>query len=120
VESKQKMVQQKVGKFYHARDVWWCSLGVNVSYEHDGEGLQFERPILILRGLGKGTCLAIPLTTSDSKHPMRVPVGNIDGKPASAVISQIRVIDTRRLINKICYLDEVVYEATRKAVRNMI
>ncbi len=115
-----KMVQQKVGKFYHARDIWWCSLGVNVGYEHDGEGLQFERPILILRGLGKGTCLAVPLTTSDSKHPMRIPLGNIDGKPASAVISQIRVIDTRRLINKICYLDEVVYETTRKAVRNMI
>ena len=52
-EKKKKVHNHRKNKFYHPRDIWWCSLGLNVGFEQDGTGKEFQRPVLILRGLGK-------------------------------------------------------------------
>jgi len=51
---------------------------------------------------------------------MRLSAGVIEGKNASALLSQVRVIDTKRLINKVGFLDKVLFEAIRKAVKGML
>ena len=79
-----------------------------------------KRPVLILKGLSNNTCLVIPLTASANIHPMRVSIGPIDGKEASVILSQIRVIDTKRLLGKICSLNESMFDRTRKAVREIL
>ncbi len=117
---KQNIHQSGESKFYHVREIWWCSLGVNVGYEQDGSGDEYRRPVLILKGLGAETCLVIPLTASDKKHFLRPAIGIIDGKEAHALLSQIRVIDTRRLVRKICYLEKEAFEIIRKAARDML
>jgi hypothetical protein len=33
----------------HEREIWWCSMGVNIGDEEDGKNELFERPVLILR-----------------------------------------------------------------------
>lgn len=104
---------------YHERQVRWCRLGANVGFEQDGTGEDFSRPVLILAGLSKHTCLVIPLTTSHKKHRMRIFVGTVDGKSASAVISQMRVIDTKRLDQHIATIDRKVFEYIQKAVRRL-
>jgi hypothetical protein len=35
-------------KLYHAREIWWCSLGVNIGSEQDGDNENYTRPVLIL------------------------------------------------------------------------
>ena len=55
---------------------------------------------MILRGFGPDACLVVPLTTSPREHALRLSVGVVDGKPAKANISQMRVVDTRRLEEK--------------------
>jgi mRNA interferase MazF len=32
---------------FHEREVWWCALGVNIGFEQDGRGGDFERPAII-------------------------------------------------------------------------
>lgn len=107
-------------KFYHPRDIWWCSLGVNIGFEQDGTGSTFERPVLILKGFNKNVCLAIPLTTSKKKNKYLVPIGVVDDKEAQAIISQIRLIDTKRLVNKISVLDKATFETIKKTVKDLI
>jgi len=92
--------------FYHTREIWWCSLGINVGFEEDGTGKNFDRPVLILRGISRNTCIVVPLTTSKEQHKMRIDVGLVNGKVAKALISQIKVIDTKRLIRKVGSLNE--------------
>lgn len=53
-------------------------------------------------------------------HRMRISVGTIDGKQASALMSQIRIIDTKRLVNKVGFIDKEVFERIRKAVKDML
>ncbi|MBX4198583.1 type II toxin-antitoxin system PemK/MazF family toxin [Candidatus Parcubacteria bacterium] len=107
-------------KFYHPRDIWWCTLGVNIGFEQDGSGEDHERPVLILRGFSKQVCLAIPLTTSTKKNPYHVPLGIIGERESFAIISQIRLIDTKRLSNKIDVLDIDRFEAIKKAVKDLL
>lgn len=107
-------------KLYRTRDIWWCDLGVNVGFEQDGTGKNNGRPILVLKGLSKHTCLVIPLTTSNQKHSMRITLGKINGKDALGVISQVRVIDTKRFVNKLGKLNKEKFEKIRKAVRDLI
>jgi mRNA-degrading endonuclease toxin of MazEF toxin-antitoxin module len=119
-EKKKGIHHGGVNKLYHEREVWWCTLGVNVGFEQDGSGEEHRRPALILKGLSRETCLAVPLTTAESAHPLRPPVGVVSGKAAGALLSQIRVIDTKRLVRKIGYLDKDFFENIRKAVRGLL
>ena len=108
--NKKRIHNEGQNKFYHTREVWWCSLGMNVGFEEDGTGTEYERPVLILKGFSKNTCLVIPLTTSLKKHPLRIPLGMVDGKYASAILSQMRIIDTKRLIDKIGFIEKQIFE----------
>jgi mRNA-degrading endonuclease toxin of MazEF toxin-antitoxin module len=119
-EQKKRIHYTDQHLFYHKREVWWCSLGVNVGFEQDGTGADFERPVLILRGFSAHVCLVLPLTTSSKKNPYHLPVGIVDNKKAFVIFSQLRLIDTRRLINKIGVIDEKSFENIRKAVRDML
>ncbi len=119
-EKKKKINNRKSSPFYHQRELWWCSLGVNVGFEQDGSGREDSRPILILTGLSKETCVAIPLTTSTNKHKLRPAIGLVEEKEAHALLSQIKVIDTKRLIRKIGQLDKKVFEHIRKIAKDML
>ena len=118
-KQKKQIDSEKQNRFYNAREIWWCSLGVNIGSEHDGTGFGFQRPILILKGLSSQSCLIAPLTSSANKHKFRVPIGIILGKEASCIISQIRVVDTKRLLYKVCFLDVEVFNLVRKTARDL-
>jgi mRNA-degrading endonuclease toxin of MazEF toxin-antitoxin module len=107
-------------KLYHARELWWCSLGINVGSEQDGTGEDYERPVLVYKGLSKQTCIILPLTSSTEVHKMRIPIGKVDGINASAILSQIRVIDTKRFINKVGVLNIETFKKITKAVKELL
>lgn len=117
--TEKKQAHEEPSRLYTVREVWWCRLGVNIGSEQDGSGSFFLRPVVIARGFGADTCLVIPLTTSPRQHQLRIPVGEIQGKEASAILSQIRVVDTRRLVEKVGFLDEEVFRRLRKAARTL-
>lgn len=116
---EKKRVDLQSPRLYMARQMWWASLGVNVGSEQDGTGVGYQRPVLIVKGISTETCFVVPLTTSSKKHRYRVRIGTIDEREASAVISQLRLIDTKRLVNKIGFLDTVKFQEIRKAVRKL-
>jgi len=72
-----------------------------------------------MRGLGSNSCVVVPLTTSKRKHPFRIFIGTVGGKEARVNISQLRVVDTRRLGSKIGFLDKKRFEEIRKAIRSL-
>jgi len=117
---RKKIIHSKSeSKLYHTRELWWCSLGVNIGSEQDGSGEKHDRPVLILKGLSKHTCIILPLTSSTEKHKMRIPIGKVQNKEASVMISQIRVVDTKRLIYKIGFLDEDIFNKITKAIKEL-
>jgi mRNA-degrading endonuclease toxin of MazEF toxin-antitoxin module len=118
--NKKEINGKENGLFCHERDVWWCSLGVNVGDELDGTGNVYQRPVLVVKRLSNKTCLIVPLTSSKHIHKMRVPIGFVDKESASAIVSQIRVIDTKRLLVKICYIEMGSFDLVRKTIKDML
>lgn len=91
-----------------------------MGFEQDGSGDEYRRPVVVLKGLSKRTFVAIPLTASTKSHPMRPSVGRVGDEEARALISQVRVVDTKRLVRKIGYLDKGAFESIRKTVKDML
>ncbi len=104
---------------YTVREIWWCRLGTNIGTEQDGKGEWYVRPCVIMRGFGPDACLVIPLTTSSREHTLRIPIGLVEGQEAKANLSQIRVIDARRLESKIDFLEKSMFSKLRKAARDL-
>ena len=105
---------------YHERQVRWCRLGANIGFEQDGTGKDFSRPILILKGFSRQVCLVVPLTTSKKKNPYHTPMGVIGGQKACAIVSQVRLIDTKRLDQHIETIGKKMFGHIRKAVRELL
>ncbi len=95
-------------------------MGLNVGFEQDGTGKSNGRPILILKGFSKEVCLVIPLSTSQKENKYYLKVGKIKNKKASVILSQIRLLDTKRLVNKLGKLEKKKFEEIKKAVKNLI
>jgi len=115
-----KQTHAEPPRLYTVREVWWCRLGVNVGSEQDGRGSSFLRPVVIMCAFGSDACLVVPLTTSAREHPLRIPVGDIQGEKARANISQIRVVDTRRLVEKVGFLDERLFQELKKRTKAIL
>lgn len=95
----------------HVREIWWCSLGVNIGSEQNGVGEYFERPVLVLRRLSATTFLVLPLSTKEKIEDFqyKIIVNNIIGY---VLLDQIRVIDKRRFMRMVEYLNKEDFENT--------
>ena len=50
--SEKKLVDKKTVNrdlFFYAREIWWCSAGLNIGVEADGKNENYERPFLIIK-----------------------------------------------------------------------
>lgn len=119
-EKKQTIDRRPDAPFYHEREVWWCSLGVNVGFEQDGTGKNYDRPVVIMRGFNAQTCVALALTGKRKVGKFYVPIGEIEGRQASVILSQIRLVDTKRLIRKMSTLDEDTFATVRDALQHTL
>lgn len=90
--------------YFREGDIWWVHLGVNIGYEIDGKQGNFARPVIVLRKYNMYSFLALPLTTRTNSSPYKIAVGDVAGKLAFAIVSQLRNIDSRRLYQKIGWL----------------
>lgn len=113
---KSQLHENKSEVFFHEREIWWCTLGANIGFEQDGRGEYFDRPVLVLKKFNLDICLIVPLTTSGKKGKYYFPLGEIEGKNATAVLSQIRLIDRKRLMNKVYIVEEKVFNQLVKKV----
>lgn len=105
---------------FHEREIWYCHLGENVGFEQDGKGDDFLRPVIILRKFNNEIFWAIPLTSVIKKSKYYFAITLEDGKKSSAILSQIRLIDAKRLSYKIDNVDSVEFEELKKKLKDLI
>ncbi len=104
-EKKYIHVYEK-NRLYHERDIWFCSLGTNVGFEQDGTGTNFDRPVVIIKGFNAEICFVVALTGRKRESTYYRYLGIIDGRDSSAILSQVRLVDTKRLVHKIGVLNK--------------
>jgi len=92
--------------FFKEREVWWCSVGMNVGYEVFGKKEVFTRPVLVVRKYNKYTFLGLPLTSKRKDIPAHYHL-DFNERQGSVLLDQARVFDVRRLKEKIGRLGNV-------------
>jgi mRNA interferase MazF len=100
--------------YFREGEVWWVRLGKNIGYETNGKSREFTRPVIILKKYNQYSFLAVPLTTAPKPNPYRLPIGVVDGREAFATLSQLRNIDSKRLVKKIVHLEAEILAAIKK------
>jgi mRNA interferase MazF len=100
--------------FFYQAEIWWVNLGLNIGYEMNGKGDEYMRPVIIFKKYNEYSFLALPLSTSRKTNKYRISVGVVDGKEAHGSLSQLRNIDSKRLINKVGYVEETLFNEIKK------
>jgi len=106
--------------FYHEREVWFSYLGINIGFEQDGQGIQFLRPVIILKKFNNEVFWGIPLTKAKKEGKYYFKFLFKSGKQSIAIISQLRLIDAKRLLYKIGDISEVDFAALKQKIRHLI
>jgi len=119
-KEKKQIHWKKHRIFCHPREIWWCALGVNIGFEQDGTGRNFDRPVLVIRGFNENIFLGVALTGIKRKSQYYLPIGKIEGIEASVILSQVRLIDTKRLIKKMATLDNEVFGNVKIALKKAL
>jgi mRNA interferase MazF len=106
--------------FFHEREIWWAKLGVNIGFEQDGKGRDFARPILIVKKFNNIVFWGLPLTTKVKKSKFYFELNSDDGVQRSAILSQLKLYDAKRLMGKMSYVREDNYKEIKKAITRLL
>lgn len=105
--------------YFKEREIWWSSLGVNIGYEQDGKNDNFERPILILKIFNRDVLWMVPLTSTSKDNPYYYKFN--DGKTdRSVILSQLRLISSKRLLRKISMMNKADFSGIREHIKQFI
>ena len=101
------------------REVYWCSLGENIGDEENGKGEVFRRPVLVFKKFNNHIFWGIPMSSKNKENIYYIKVILKDVEQ-SAIISQLRLLDTKRLDTKIGYISEIDFAEIKNSVINII
>ncbi len=104
-ENKKEVQVSSLNFYFKEQEIWWSRVGINIGVESDGKGNEFARPVLILKKHNKHSCLVVCLTTQIKDNKNYIQIDKENHLHIYANLSQIKVIDSKRLISKIFFLN---------------
>jgi mRNA interferase MazF len=95
--------------FVDIGQIWWCYAGENIGSEISGKGVNFARPCVIYKKLSRYNFMIAPCSTKIKEGSWFVQFTH-NKILQVAVLSQVKIIDYRRLKNKMGELDSIDFE----------
>ena len=119
IHNKVNIDLRQRGKIIHLCEVYWCSLGENVGDEENGKGETFRRPVLIIKKFNNNIFWGVPMSTKikNNRYYVSVVLKNIH---QSVMISQLRILDTKRLEQYIGYISKDDFKKVRISLRELL
>jgi mRNA interferase MazF len=106
-------------QMFKESDVWLCHVGDNVGFEEDGKGQKYLRPVVIVRKYNNQLCHVVPLSTTSNRGRFYFPFDSHTGKTSVAITSQLRAVDSSRLMRKIGYINPSDLVVLKKKLREL-
>lgn len=92
--------------YFRGGEIWWVNLGANVGHEEEGKN--------------EHLLWAVPLTTNTKEANPYYHQYELNGKKYAAILSQLRILSSKRLIRKIGIFPLGDYEKIREKIRRLI
>ena len=116
---KKKLDSAEKLQIFKEKEIWWCSLGINIGHEENGKNQLFHRPILILKKFNSHIFLGIPLTSKIKENKFYHHF-SFKGKSQCAMLSQLRTWGSERLTHRIGNLTSEEFELIKRKIKEMI
>lgn len=117
---KERINNSKEEPYFYERDVWWCSVGLNVGHEENGKGIKFSRPVLVFKKFNTEMFWGIPLSTNKRKGGIFFLFSFLPNIISNGLLSQLRIFDSKRLVAKMGSISENDFCGIKKAIKNLI
>lgn len=113
-EVKKKIDKTVTEVLLRAGEIRWCIFGINIGNEIIGKGQFFRRPTLILKKFSGDVFFGLPLTTKEHNGDWyyRIEHENVS---RFVILNQGRILDRKRLAQKIFEVSETELEGIKKA-----
>ena len=116
---KEELHDARVAPSFQEREVWWCSVGVNIGHETDGKSRFYNRPVLVVRKFNRHIFFGVPLTTRIKENAYYHPI-EFKGRSQCVMLSQLRLWDSRRLTDKMGQLSKGQFRGVRESLRELL
>ncbi len=103
--------------YFDKGEIWFAAIGKNLGDEEDGKNQNFERPVLITRKFNNNIFLGIPLTSQDKEGKYYHKLHSFN---STAILSQIRLFDAKRLLRKIGKLEHAELVILKKKISKIV
>lgn len=104
--------------FFTEREIWWCSIGLNVGYEIYGKGRDFARPILVIKKYSRFSFLGIPMTSKLNKASSFTYPIECKGNESLLLFTQARTYDARRLCSRMDKLKQDAFMEIKQTYKD--
>lgn len=115
---KKGLEDRKTIPEFSERDIWWCSLGLNLGFEEDGKNDDFERPVCVLRKFNKNVFIGLPLTSTEKDSPYYFP-HTLHKTEGSIILSQSRLLSAKRLQRKLGHISRGKFKELRSKYKEL-
>ena len=105
---------------FHEREVWSTAVGANIGYEQDGKGDEYLRPILVLKKFNNETLWALFLTKKNKTGKYYYEFKSKDDDTSTANLSQLRLIDSKRLKYRIGSISTIDFIELKKRIITLL
>ena len=106
IKLKERLHESKADiPLFKEGEVWWCAMGENIGIEMNGKSNKFSRPIHVFKKLSHEGFLGIPLSTKIKNGSWYIQITHREIN-CVAVLSQVRVFSSKRLLEKYGELDK--------------
>ena len=117
---KEKIHDDKIRPFFHEREIWFSSVGTNIGFEQDGKGERFLRPAIIIKKFNNEVLWVLPITRSKKTGRYYFSFHFTNGEKSLVILSQIRLIDAKRLEYKIGDMVESDFVEVKKKLKQFL
>jgi len=123
----EKIEAKNIMRSFKERDIFYIKMGHNIGFEQDGKGKDFTRSVIILRKLTKDLFIGIPTTTKYKEGSFfynfefkEKTLKGIKLNKDTAILAQIRVFSSARLINNIGVISKEDFFKLKDRLKDLI
>ena len=113
---KKNIHMSKLRPFFHEREIWFASSGINIGFEQNGNGEEFLRPVIVIKKFNNEIFWGISTTTKNKSGKHYFQLTYKKDRCTTAILSQFKLIDSKRLRYHIGNVNETDFLEMKKRI----
>ncbi len=116
---KKKTESSEKCAHFHEGEIFYARIGENVGFEQCGKGAEFLRPVLVVKKFNQRIFWGVPLSNTKKEGKFYQTL-KFRGKTSTAILSQLKLVDSKRLIRKIGGIQPVELVTVKTRLRRLL